>query len=180
MKVGVQSGMEIISLTRLSKTIEIKVIAALLVVTAIYLTMDFMVLDYIGSPVQYSVAFYYKLVLCIFFLVAMTSAGSGIVESVCFHFSVSVFSLWFGLSGFLLSDVMLSKYVGLFVVVGGFSLFNILDELLVYLRERSVSGSVSWLLRRFVNIFLFSVFCFALYIFVAGEWGWVIVSPFDW
>ncbi|WP_143165516.1 hypothetical protein [Ferrimonas marina] len=166
------------------KSVEFKVLIALVMLGVIYLIMDAVVLDYQDNITHYSIAFYYKFAICAFLLISITSLGyseKGVVESTMFHFSVSVLCLWFGLSNLLLSNVELSKYVGLIVFIGCFSLFNVLSDALEMLREKQVfdMGTLR-IIQKVVNVLLFSTICLSIYIVVSGKWTWVIQSPFDW
>ncbi|MGS0535657.1 hypothetical protein [Pseudoalteromonas sp. SaAl2] len=147
--------------------------------------VDGFIIDYGTDQNAFSKGFYSKLVLSILYLI-----GSKDISTIkqtdnsidaAFHFSVFSLCIWMGVTSFVLEGVSISRIVGIFLIFGGLAAFNLIDELLKVIRLKVPSPStLSYATETVLKIFLFSIFCLALFFLAVGEWVWELKPFYEW
>ncbi|MBE0421317.1 hypothetical protein EI165_14470 [Pseudoalteromonas nigrifaciens] len=151
----------------------------------LYVVIDVFVIDYSIDENAFSKGFYSKLVLCILYLIGSKDKPLIVQEhkpiDAAFHFSVFALCLWMGVLSFALDSVTISRFVGIFLIFGGLSGFNLIDETLKIVRLKVNENSFGLLFTEItLKIFLFSIFCLAAFFLIAGEWIWDIKPFYEW
>lgn len=157
----------------------------ILFLVVLYLIFDAFIIDYKSDTNAFSQGFYFKLILSIFYLIGSKEKSSvtQVRNSIdaAFHFSVFVLCLWMGITTFLLESVNISKFTGIFLIFGGLSAFNLIDELLKFARVKIKSSTLGgYAIETTLKVLLFSIFCFALFFLVTGEWIWEMKPFYEW
>lgn len=149
----------------------------------LYLISDIYMINYSADVYAYSKGFYFKLILCLLYLIGSKdnniSINPGASIQAAFHFSVSVLCIWMAITGFILEHVTLSKFTGIFLLFGVLSSFNLIDEIIKVIRLKS-NNSGMYVFEIILKILLFSMFCLAVYLLFIGEWQWDIKPFYEW
>ncbi len=133
----------------------------------------------------YSAIFYSHLAMVILYLIGSKERGgnAGIKSDIEASFHFSIFTL---ASSLVTLDLFVvqnrpSAYVGIFMMFGTLSLFNLVVELIRSLKRHEEGiKELHNFIELIAKLFLFSFFCLALFLITTGEWRWDVVSIFDW
>ena len=157
----------------------------ILFLIVLYVIIDGFVINYDYDPNAYSKGFYSKLILSILYLIG--SKDNSLINQenkpidAAFHFSVFFLCLWLGTMSLALIDGTLSRFVGVFLIFGGLSGFNLIDEILKVLRQKMQSSIITlYIIETILKVLLFAIFCLAAYFLVTGEWRWDIKPFYEW
>jgi len=157
----------------------------ILFLVVLYLVIDLSLINYNEDVNAYSKGFYSKLVLCLLYLIAskeksLTTQPNKSIQA-AFHFSVAVLCIWMGVMSLIFENVGLSRFTGIFLLFGGLSSFNLIDETIKVTRLRMKEHTVGlYFIETMLKIILFSIFCFSAYFLIIGEWQWEIKPFYEW
>lgn len=139
-----------------------------------------------------SIAFYFKLLICIFFFFAMKNEKSSVGNltgaetehsnlHAPFHFSVMYITLWLGIKSLVSPSITISWYIGVFLIFGGFASFIFLNELIEELKAIPTQNIIFDItLSLSSKIFVFSIFLMAIYFFYEGCDLWIFIPFYEW
>ena len=150
-----------------------------------YAVVDVFIIDYGNDENAFSKGFYSKFVLSIFYLIGSKERSKTLENDkpleAAFHFSALYLCLWMGISSLVMENVVISGFVGVFLIFGGLGGFNLVDELLKIVKFKTSENSITRLLiESLLKIFLFSIFVMALFFIFTGEWQWDIKPFYEW
>ena len=157
----------------------------ILFLIVLYLFVDVFVIDYANDENAFAKGFYSKFVLSILYLVGskepqVLPQEDKSIEA-AFHFSALWLCLWMGISSLVLENVDISGFVGVFLIFGGLSAFNLANELLKIIKLKIVNNSTAkFLMERTLRIFPLAIFVMAAFFIFIGEWRWDIKPFYQW
>jgi hypothetical protein len=157
----------------------------ILFLIVLYLVTDIFLINYSEDVNAYSKGFYSKLVLCVLYLISSKEKSLTIQTNKSiqapFHFSVTVLCIWMGVMSFIFDNVGLSRFTGVFLLFGGLSCFNLIEETIKVTRLKIKESTLAlYFIETILKIILFSIFCFSVYFLITGEWQWDIKPFYEW
>lgn len=132
-----------------------------------------------------SISFYIKVAICIIYVLAVKDEGFGRRENesleCAFHIILVICGFWLAITSYVTFSNPPSKFVGVFLILGLFGLFNIVVELGRVSNQHMgrMGNAVSICLILLKSIF-FIVACCSILFLLLGEWRWDIKPFYEW
>lgn len=148
-----------------------------------YMLFDGCFMNYSMDPNAYSKAHYTKFILCLLYAIASQQRPMSAKDDKCidaaFHFSLLALCISLAIMSFTIINAPLSRYIGIFLIFGGFAGFNLVIELLkiIQLKQKTIYLSIIAIV---LKLFVFTIFCLAAFFLLTGEWRWDIKSFEEW
>ena len=132
-----------------------------------------------------SISFYIKVAICIIYVLAVKDEGFGRRENesleCAFHIILVICGFGLAITSYVTFSNPPSKFVGVFLILGLFGLFNIVVELGRVSNQHMgrMGNAVSICLILLKSIF-FIVACCSILFLLLGEWRWDIKPFYEW